>query len=126
VSKNRFPKLPHPQDDDEKHSSDVCFKYFSAHLRVEVETKGHERVGCPRRVGNPKACIKLHLSGVCPRCSFRLWLPADRKVIRYLDRAAKKCMQEEKVYHACPNAGYSWGSHLTIAADIDQYSDNKV
>lgn len=46
--KNRFPKLPHKQDDNEKHSSDVCFKCFSEHLRVEVETKGHEGVACPQ------------------------------------------------------------------------------
>lgn len=49
IPNNRFPKLPHSQDDnDNKHSSDVCFKCFSEHLRVEVETKGHEGVGCPQ------------------------------------------------------------------------------
>jgi hypothetical protein len=48
VPKNRFPKLPHSQDDNNKHTSDVCFKCFSEHLRIEVETKGHEGVGCPQ------------------------------------------------------------------------------
>ena len=48
VPKNRFPKLPHKQDDDTKHTSDVCFKCFGEHLRIEVETKGHEGVGCPQ------------------------------------------------------------------------------
>lgn len=48
VPKNRFPKLPHAQDDTNKHTSDVCFKCFSEHLRIEVETKGHEGVGCPQ------------------------------------------------------------------------------
>lgn len=48
IPRNRFPKLPHKQDDNDKHSSDVCFKCFSEHLRVEVETKGHEGIGCPQ------------------------------------------------------------------------------
>lgn len=48
VPKNRFPKLPHSPDDDNKHTSDVCFKCLSEHLRIEVETKGHEGVGCPQ------------------------------------------------------------------------------
>ena len=48
IPRNRFPKLPHPQDDGNKHTSDVCFKCFSEHLRIEVEIKGHEGVGCPQ------------------------------------------------------------------------------
>lgn len=48
VPKNRFPKLPHKQDGNNKHSSDVCFKCFREHLRVEVENKGHEAVSCPQ------------------------------------------------------------------------------
>lgn len=48
VPKNRFPKIPHSQDDNDKHTSDVCFKCFSEHLSIEVVTKGHEGVGCPQ------------------------------------------------------------------------------
>jgi len=48
VPRNRFPKIPHKQDDNNKHSSDVCFKCFSEHLRIEVENKGHEGIGCPQ------------------------------------------------------------------------------
>lgn len=48
VPKNRFPKLPHSQDDNDSHNSNVCFKCFTEHLRVEVETKGHEGVCCPQ------------------------------------------------------------------------------
>jgi hypothetical protein len=48
IPKNRFPLLPHKQDDNNKHSSDVCFKCFSEHLCVEVKNKGHEGVGCPQ------------------------------------------------------------------------------
>lgn len=48
VSRNRFPQLPHSQDGNKNHNSDVCFECFREHLRVEVETKTHEDVGCPQ------------------------------------------------------------------------------
>jgi len=33
---------------------------------------------------------------------------ADRRG-RYIDAAAKKAMQEDEEFHACPNAACSWG-----------------
>ena len=46
--KNQFPKLPHDQNDNDIHGSDVCFKCFKAHLSVEVKNKGPEAVSCPQ------------------------------------------------------------------------------
>lgn len=48
VNKNRFPKLPHVQDDNNVHTSDVCFKCFKEHLEVEVKAKGSDAVSCPQ------------------------------------------------------------------------------
>lgn len=48
VPKNRFPKIPHKQDENNKHDSDTCFKYYSQHLSVEIKEKGHEAVSCPQ------------------------------------------------------------------------------
>lgn len=69
-----------------------------------------------RRIGDPEARVELYIPRVCHKCSFRPRKIADQ-VIRYLDKAAKKCMQDEEEYHACPNAECSWG--LYRAATID-------
>jgi hypothetical protein len=45
------------------------------------------------------------------------------RMTRYLDKAAKKCMQEEEEYHACPNADWSWGLYMATRIDHDQNVD---
>lgn len=34
---------------------------------------------------------------------------------RYLDKAAKSCMQQDEEFHACPSADCSWGMLLSAA-----------
>jgi hypothetical protein len=41
IPRNRFPKLPHSQGGNKKHTFDVCFQCFREHIRVGVETKSH-------------------------------------------------------------------------------------
>jgi superfamily II helicase len=48
VPRNGFPKLPHKQDSEKPHNSDVCKKCCSERLRHEVKTKSHNAVGCPQ------------------------------------------------------------------------------
>jgi hypothetical protein len=48
VPKNQFPKFPHKQDAEGKHSSDVCKKCCSEHLSHKVKNKDHEGVSCPQ------------------------------------------------------------------------------
>lgn len=42
---------------------------------------------------------------------------------RYLDKAAKKCLQEEEEYHACPNAECSLGMERSFIIDCDRHVD---
>lgn len=131
VPKNRFPKLPHKQDENNKRSSDVCFKCFRDHLRVEVENKGHEAVSCPQcsKLLDEHEVRKLASSQTYQECvtpdhshSKRKGLVADQ-VTRYLDKAARKCMQEEEEFHACPNAGCPWGMYYGITVVCECYTD---
>ena len=78
-----------------------------------------------RRVRDPQARVQLDLSGVCHKCSFKPCEPTDQ-MTRYLDKAAKKCMQQEEEYHACPNAECSWGLYRTSTIDPEQQADRKI
>lgn len=48
VAINRFPKIPHKQDENNRHGSDACFRCYSQHLSIEIKEKGHEAVSCPQ------------------------------------------------------------------------------
>jgi hypothetical protein len=48
VARNQFPKFPHKQDAESKHSSDVCKKCCIEHISHEVKNKDHEEISCPQ------------------------------------------------------------------------------
>ncbi|KAL1588033.1 hypothetical protein WHR41_03394 [Cladosporium halotolerans] len=98
VARNQFPKVPHATTvATEQHASNVCFKCWRQHLQAEVESKEAESLACPQC---SKALDQSEVKKLASSFTYR----------EYLDKAAKKCMQDEEEFHACPNAACSWGA----------------
>ncbi|KAK6432315.1 hypothetical protein LTR95_011517 [Oleoguttula sp. CCFEE 5521] len=97
VVKSRFPKLLHASA--EQHTSDVCFKCWEQHLKVEVVAKDREIFSCPQ-------------------CSQALEADEIRKLARadtfadYLDKAASSFLASEEEFFACTSAACSFGAYI--------------
>jgi hypothetical protein len=127
VPRDEFPNLPHEQDHKRPHNSDVCKQCCSEHLSHEVRNKGHEAVGCPQcskplKQSEVQMLASSQTYQECvPIFEVENWQERHEAnvLVRYLDKAAKACMQKEEELHACPNAECSWGSYLQTLAVCD-------